>query len=357
LLIARSFQNSELRIAAMNLSIFTPHSAGAKRPAIRLLASAALLIGMSVTGSVRAQDWPSKPIRIVVPAAAGGVVETVLGLTNAQVEKRLGQRIIVENRPGGGGNIGAQAVLNSPADGYTIMIAPGNVLVTNQFMTDKPPFDPLKEFAPITMLVEVPLVFWVSGKLGHTNLRELIEDMRAQPGKFNYASPGQGSPPHLAGELFTRAAGLSAVHIAYKGAAAAANDLIANEVQFMVIGYASLRAQLQGKLVRPIAVAASQRLAALPQVPTVAESGYPAIDAELNRGWWGLVAARGMPTGIIDRLAAEYRAALAEPEVQTRLREAGLVGVGNTPAEFAALLPVQAGQWQKVVKTLGLKFN
>ena len=341
----------------MNRLALKPRSPAALLLTLRLLASAALLAGTTFAGHASSQDWPSKPVRIVVPAATGGVVETVVGITNAQVEKRLGQRIIVENRPGGGGNIGAQAVLNSPADGYTIMIAPGNVLVTNQFMTDKPPFDPLKEFAPITMLVDVPLVFWVNSKLPHTNLRELIEEMRAHPGKFNYASPGPGTPPHLAGELFTRAAGLSAVHVAYKGAAAAANDLVSNEVQFMVIGYASLRAQLQGKLVRPIAVAAPQRLAALPQVPTVTESGYPAIDAELNRGWWGLFAPRGTPAAIIDRLASEYRAALTEPEVQARLREAGLVAVGNTPSEFAALLPVQAAKWQTVVKTLGLKFN
>lgn len=341
----------------MNRLFHRPRHAGAATPAMRLLASVAFLAGLTLAADARSQDWPSKPVRMVVPAATGGVVEAVMGITNAQVEKRLGQRIFVENRPGGGGNIGAQAVLNSPADGYTILIGPANVLVTNQFMTDKPPFDPLKEFTPITMLVEVPLVFWVNSKLPHTSLRELIEDMRAQPGKFNYASPGQGTPPHLAGELFTRAAGLSAVHIPYKGAAAAANDLVANEVQFMVIGYASLRAQLQGKQVRPIAVAASQRLAAMPQVPTVVESGYPAIDAELNRGWWGLFAPRGTPAAIVDRLASEYRLALAEPEIQTRLREAGLVAVGNTPAEFAALLPGQASQWQKIVKTLGLKFN
>lgn len=318
------------------------------------ITSAALALFCS---GAAAQDWPSKPVRIVVPAATGGVVETVVGLTNAQVEKRLGQRIVVENRPGGGGNIGAQAVLNSAADGYTFMIAPSNVLVTNQFMTDKPPFDPLKEFAPVTLLVEVPLVFWVNSKLTHTNLRELIEDVRAHPGKFNYASPGPGTPPHLAGELFTRAAGLNAVHIAYKGAAAAANDLVANEVQFMVIGYASLRSQLQGKLVRPIAVAASQRLAALPQVPTVVESGFPAIDAAIHRGWWGLFAPRGTPAAIIERLATEYRTALTNADLQARLREAGLVAIGNSPADFAALLPPQAAQWQNIVKTLGLRFN
>ena len=327
------------------------------RQAAGALAAMSLAAGIFSMGSAQAQDWPSRPIRIVVPTATGGVVETVVGLTNSQVEKRLGQRIVVENRPGGGGNIGAQAVLNSPADGYTFMIAPSNVLVTNQFMTDKPPFDPLKEFAPVTQLVEVPLVFWVNTKLQHATLRDLIDDIRANPGKFNYASPGPGTPPHLAGELFTRAAGLSAVHIAYKGAAAAANDLIANEVQLMIIGYASLRGQFQGKLVRPIAVAASQRLTALPQVPTVLESGFAAIDAEIHRGWWGLFAPRGTPAQLIERMSSEYRAALTSPDLQARLGEAGLVAIGNSPAEFSAMLPAQAAQWQKIVKTLGLRFN
>lgn len=308
------------------------------------------------TGAL-AQDWPSKPIRFVVPSAAGGVVETILGLTNARVEKQLGQRIIVENRPGGGGNIGAQTVLNTPADGHTLLVGPSNVIVTNQFLTDKPPFDPLKEFVPITMLVDVPLVFSVSSKLPYTTLRELMDYIRANPGKLNYASPGPGSPPHLAGELFMRAAGLSAVHVPYKGAAAAATDLIANEVQLMIISYASLRGQIQGNLVRPLAVAASQRLAALPNVPTVAESGFPAIDAELNRSWWGLFAPRGTPDPVIQRMASEYRTALADPEVQARLRDAGLISIGNSPAEFASMLPDQATKWQSIVKTLGLKFN
>lgn len=196
-----------------------------------LLCAVAAIAFASPGAGALAQDWPSKPIRFVVPSATGGVVETILGLTNARVEKQLGQRIIVENRPGGGGNIGAQAVLNSPADGHTLMVAPSNVVVTNQFLTDKPPFDPLKEFVPITLLVDVPLVFSVSSKLPHSTLRELIDHIRANPGKLNFASPGPGTPPHLAGELFTRAAGLSAVHVPYKGAAAAATDLIANEVR------------------------------------------------------------------------------------------------------------------------------
>jgi tripartite-type tricarboxylate transporter receptor subunit TctC len=322
-----------------------------------LLCAVAAIAFASPGAGALAQDWPSKPIRFVVPSATGGVVETILGLTNARVEKQLGQRIIVENRPGGGGNIGAQAVLNSPADGHTLMVAPSNVVVTNQFLTDKPPFDPLKEFVPITLLVDVPLVFSVSSKLPHSTLRELIDHIRANPGKLNFASPGPGTPPHLAGELFTRAAGLSAVHVPYKGAAAAATDLIANEVQLMIIGYASLRGQIQGNLVRPIAVAASQRLAALPNVPTVVESGFAAIDAELNRSWWGLFAPRGTPDPVIQRMAGEYRTALADSEVQARLREAGLISIGNSPAEFASLLPDQAARWQSIVKTLGLKFN
>jgi tripartite-type tricarboxylate transporter receptor subunit TctC len=320
---------------------------------IRLLCC--LLFACCATAS--AQDWPARPVRFIITSGPGGVMETVLSLANPLVEARLGQRILVENRAGGGGNVGAQAVLASPADGYTLMVAPSNVLVTNQFLMEKPPFDPLKEFAPVTMLVDVPLIVSVSAKLPFASLRELVEHVAANPGKVNYASPGPGTPPHLAGEMFARAAGLNAVHVPYKGGNAAAIALITNDVQFFIVGYATLRGQIQGGLVRPIAVASPARLPALPGVPTVIESGYPKVDAEIQRSWWGLFAPRGAPEAVIERLAAEYRAALMSPGVQARLREAGLVAVANRPAEFAAMLPPQAAKWESIARTLGLKFN
>jgi tripartite-type tricarboxylate transporter receptor subunit TctC len=320
---------------------------------IRLL----VLFTVFLPGLAATQDWPVRPVRFIIPSGPGGLMETVLAATNPLVEARLGQRILVENRPGAGGNVGAQAVLASAADGYTILAAANTVLVTNQFFYDKMPFDPLKAFVPITMLVDVPLVVSVSAKLPIHALRELIEHIAANPGKVNYASPGPGTPPHLAGEMLTRAAGLSAVHVPYKGASAAAIALITNDVQFFIVSYATLRGQIQGNLVRPIAVAARVRLPALPNVPTIAESGYAKIDANIEGSWWGLFAPKGTPEAIINRIASEYRTALAVPEVQARLRDAGLVPVGNLPAELAAMLPPQAAKWEALSKMLGIKFD
>ncbi len=307
--------------------------------------------------SAVAQEWPTRPIRIVMPFGPGGVVESVFAAIHPQIESKLGQRILVENRPGGGGNVGAQSVLAAPADGYTILVAPNNVIVINPYLFEKTSFDPLKDFLPITKLMDVPLVISVSAKLPISSVKELIDYAKANPGKVNYASPGPATPPHLAGEMFARAADVQMVHIPYKGGNAAATALITNEVQVFIVAYASLRGQIQGGLVRPIAAASPQRLAALPNVPTVAESGYPKIEAEIHPSWWGLFAPRGTPDAVISRLYNEYRAALTLPEAQSRLREAGLVAGGNRPAEFAASLLPQAASWETTVKALGIKVN
>ena len=303
----------------------------------------------------QAQSWPSRPLRFIVPFAQGGIMETVFAATKETVEKRLGQRIVVENRPGGGGNVGAQAVLASAADGYTILVPAANVLVTNQFVFSSMSFDPLKEFVPITVLVEVPHVLSVSDRFAPRTLREFMEYVRAHPGKVNFGSPGPGTPPHMAAAMLARAAGLDIVHVPYKGGNAAATALITNEVQFMVIGYTSLAGQIQGKLVRPVAVAASERLPALPEVPTFAEAGYAELEAEMPRGWWGLAAPRGTPEAVVQRLYEEFHAALTTPEAQKRLRDSGLVGVGNRPEEFGRSLPGQAAKWQAIVKALNIK--
>lgn len=322
-----------------------------------MLARLLLCIAVALPVLAHAQAWPTRPVRFVIPFAQGGLMEAVLAVTKDFVEKRLGQKIVVENRPGGGGNVGAQAVLAAPADGYTILVPPSNVLVTNQFMFANMSFDPLKDFVPITMLVDVPLVLSVSEKFAPRTLREFLEYARANPGRVHYGSPGPVTPPHLAAAMLARAVNLDLVHVPYKGGNAAAIALITNEVQFMIIGYATLTGQIQGKLVRPVAVAASERLAALPDVPTFAEAGYADLEAEIPHGWWGLVAPRGTPDAVVQRIYEEFRAALATPEAQKRIRDAGLVAVTNRPADFARSLPPQAAKWQAIVKALNLKIE
>jgi len=284
-------------------------------------------------------------------------METVFAATRDALEKQFGQRLLVENRPGGGGNLGAQVVLAAPADGYTILVPPANVLVTNPFLYSNMPFDPLRDFAPVTELVELPLVLAVNTEVPAQTLTEFLHYARVHPGGVNYASPGAATPPHLAAAILARAAKLDLVHVPYKGGSAAATALIAGEVQFMIIGYPTLIGPIQSGRIRPLAVAATARLHALPAIPTFAESGHADLEAEIPRGWWGLAVRRGTPDSIIQRLYREFRSALATPEAQKRLRDAGLVGVVSSPEEFARSLPAQAGAWRAMVRALDLRLE
>ena len=304
-----------------------------------------------------AQEWPSRPIRMIVPFGQGGVPDTVLTVTRTAIEARLGQRLVIDYRPGAGGNVGMQALQQSPADGYTFAVVPSNTMVINQFLYAGMAFDPLKEFAAVSLLIDVPLVLSVSAKHPVQSLREFVEHSKNNPGKINYGSPGAATPPHLAVELMARSTGINVVHIPYKGGNAAATALVANEVQFMLIAHASLRGQIDGGLVRPLAVAASRRLTGLPAVPTFAEAGYETLQREMPRSWWGLVARQGTPEAMIQRMAAEFRQALMAPDADRRLRDAGLVPAGSTPAEFAAQLPDEARHWGVLVKAIGLKLE
>lgn len=312
-------------------------------------------IALGVAAPAVAQDWPSKPIRLIVPFGQGGLVDAVLAVTKQGVEDRLGQRLVVEHRPGASGNIGAQAVVSAPADGYTFLIAPPNQLVVNQFLFPKLGYEPLRDLVPVTLLVEVPLVLSVSDRHPVKTLREFLDHARANVGRVNYGSPGIGTPPHAAAAALARAAGLDVVHVPYRGGNAAGVGLISNEVQFMVIAFASLQGQIRGGQVRPIAVAASERLAPIPNVPTFTEAGFANLAAEIPRSWWGVAAARGTPEAIVQRMASAWRAAIQTPEARDRLRDTGLVAVGSTPVEFGQSLPAEARRWEALVKSLDLK--
>jgi tripartite-type tricarboxylate transporter receptor subunit TctC len=310
-----------------------------------------LLLALSVFG----QEYPSKPIRLVIPFGAGSLADAVPRLLQPALEARLGQRIVIEHRPGAGGNVGAQAVLSSAADGYTLLMAATNNLVINPFMFADMKFDPLADFAPISLIAEVPLILQVHPALPVASLREFIEYARANPGKLNYGSPSAGTIPHLAMEIFARAAGVKLVHVPFKGGAPAAHALLANDIQAMLIGYATTAGPLRAGQVRPIAVASRTRLAALPDAPTFGEAGFPEIEAAVPSNWWGMVAPRATPAPVVERLSREIRLALGEAEARRKYQELGLTPVGSTPAEFAALLPGQAKKWEAVVRSLGAK--
>lgn len=323
----------------------------------RTMLGALAALACVASAAVQAQAWPAKPIRMIQGFAPGGLVDNVLAATRETVETRLGQRLVLEHRPGAGGNVGMQAVLQAPADGYTLAVVPANVMVTNQFLYAKMPFDPLRDFVPVTQLVDVPLVLSVSAKLPATTLDAFLAHVGANPGKVHYGSPGPGTPPHLAGEMLARAGKLDLVHVPYKGGAAAATALVANEVQFMLIAYASLSGQIAGNLVRPLAVASSERVAGLPNTPTFAEAGRPDLARALPRSWWGIVAARGTPDAVVQRVASEFRFALAQPEAVKRLREAGLLPIGSTPEDFARVLPEEAKTWEGLLRQLNIRLD
>jgi tripartite-type tricarboxylate transporter receptor subunit TctC len=312
---------------------------------------ALLVVGTSFCLCVpgHADEWPSRPIRLVMPFAPGGIVETVLAATRDIAEARLGQRLVLEHRPGAGGNVGLQAVLSAPADGHTLAVVPSNTMVVNQFLFKSMPFDPLRDFVPVLLLVDVPLVLSVSNRLPAQTLTEFVGHARANPGQVHYGSPGAATPPHLAAALLARTAGLDLVHVPYKGGAAAATALMANEVQFMLIAYTSLAGQIQGGRVRALGVLGAQRLASLPDTPTFAESGLGALDSAMPRTWWGIVAPRGTPDIAIERTASAFADALAQPQADRRLREAGLVPAGSRRTAFATQMDAEARVWQAKV--------
>jgi tripartite-type tricarboxylate transporter receptor subunit TctC len=307
----------------------------------------------AVLGTAAAQDYPSRPIHVVIPFGSGSLADAVPRLMQPALEKRLGQRLVVENKPGAGGNIGAQAVVNSPADGYTVMMAATNNLVINQYLFRDMQFDPLADLVPVSLVVEVPLILQVNPQVPAKTLGEFIAYAKANPGKLNYASPSPGTLPHLAMEIFARAAGLQIVHVPFKGGGPALNALLGNQVQAMLIGYATTAGQVKAGKVLPLAIAAKSRLAALPQVPTFAQAGFPDLQAAVPGNWWGMVAPKGTPPAIVQRLSREIARALADPAIRKKYEDLGLTPVGSTPQEFAADLPEQAQKWRALLQSMG----
>ena len=315
------------------------------------------LVLWALAGAAVAQEYPSKPVRLIIPFGPGSLADAVPRLIQPALEQQLGQRIVIEHRPGAGGNVGAQAVVASPPDGYTLMMAATNNLVINQYVFRDMKFNPLVDLEPVALVAEVPLILQVHPSLPARTLRDLIEHAKDNPGKLNYGSPSTGTIPHLAMEIFARAAGLTMVHVPFKGGAPATSALMANDVQAMLIGYATTAGQVRAGQVRPLAVASGTRLAALPDVPTFSEAGYPDLQAAVPSNWWGMVAPRGTAPAIVHRWAASIRTALADASTRKKYEDLGLTPLGSTPEAFAAGLPEQARKWEAVLRSMGTVTN
>jgi tripartite-type tricarboxylate transporter receptor subunit TctC len=296
--------------------------------------------------------YPARPVTIVVPYPAGGVADLLPRLVGEKLTQKWGQSVIVENKAGASGNIGMAWVAQQPADGYTFALAPAGNLTVNPTLFRNLPFDTARDFTPVTLLANVPNVLVVHPSVPAKTFQELVAYAKANPGKLNFASPGAGSGAYLAGELLKLDAGINIVHIPYKGLAPAVNDLLGGQVQMMFAGVSTIIQQVKAGKLRALAVAGPHRLEAMPGVPTVAESGYPGFDVT---SWYGIVAKSGTPPAIIQKVRDDMADALKQPDVVKKLAELGLEPVGDTPAQFGAVIEAESRKWGDIVKKANIR--
>jgi len=318
-----------------------------KRPTTFLAVLAALLI---VASAAPAVEYPSRPINIVVAFTPGGPSDVLARIIGKRLTEILHQPIVVENRPGAGGNIAAEDVAHAAPDGYTLLMGNNSILATNAALYKKLGYDPEKDFIPISLIGTQANILVVNPSVPANTLAELIALAKASPGVLNFASSGYGAAAHLAGELFKTAANINIVHVAYKGAAPALNDVLAGHVQMMFATSASVIGLIRNHKVRALAVTTLKRTALLPDLPTVDELGIKGFDATT---WHGLVAPAGTPKEIIDTLHFAIVAALKDPATQTALRGLGVDIVGDSPKEFDAYIKSEIPKWTAVVKQSG----
>lgn len=312
-----------------------------------ILIAACIALALTTTGARAQAPYPDHPVRLIVPFPAGGPADALARLVGEKLAQSLGQPFVIENKAGAGGNIGMEQGARAAADGYTLILAPvGNLTVAPALYT-KLPYDPAKDFAPITVLATVPNVLIVHPSVPAKSVAELVALAKAKPGSLNYASPGNGSIGHLAGELFKRMAGIDIVHVPFNGVAPATNAVLAGTVQMFFAQSSSALPQWHAGKVVALGVATAKRIAAAPDLPTIAEQGFPDFEAT---SWYGLVAPAGTPAAIVDRLYGEIAKILREPDVREKIAGLGAEPVGDTPAEFAAFQRAEAVRWIRVAK-------
>ena len=307
-----------------------------------------------VTASVQAQSdaYPSRPVRIIVTVPPGGAADFIARLVGTKMAESLGQPVLVENRAGASGTIAADAVAKSAPDGYTLL---QNSITTHGIgphLYAKLPYDSIRDFAPITMLARLPLIMTVNAGVKANTVQEFVALAKAQPGKFGFASSGNGGAPHMAGELFRSATGADLLHVPYKGSGPAVADLVSGQVQVMFDGAPSLLPHIRSGKLRAIGAASAQRNRLLPEVPTFAEAGFPGVDVAL---WYGMLAPAATPPAIIARLNAEILKALNAPDVRERFAAQGTEAMGGTPGEAAIFIRSEIERWGPVVKKAGVK--
>ena len=316
-----------------------------------LLAATALL---ALAGAAAAQDgWPAKPVRLVVPFAPGGSTDVVGRMLGQKLSALWGQPVVVENRAGAGGNVGADAVAKAPGDGYTLLMASGSITI-NPALYKKMPFDTTKDLVPITNVAQGPMLVVVQDGSPYKSLKDLIAAAKAKPGAINFASAGVGSQVHLAGENFADAAGIDLQHVPYKGEALGYNDLIAGQVQMMVGNFAAASALIGPGRLRALAVTSKTRMAQMPELPTAHEAGLPGFE---SIGWFGLFAPAGTPAAVLQKVQRDTAQVMAETEIKARLYVQGMSPVVNSSADFAQQVNRELRRWAQVVAARKLQAN
>jgi tripartite-type tricarboxylate transporter receptor subunit TctC len=311
----------------------------------KVIAVFGLMFILSLSSGAHAQSWPTKPIKLIIPFAAGGTTDILGRLLAQQLTKDLGQNVIVENKGGAGGNIAAEFVANAPADGYTIMLASGSMLTVNPFLYRNLPFSYSNDFTVITNVASGPMLLSVSKKIPANNLAEFIAYAKTKD--LNFGSAGIGSQVHMAGENLTFAAGIPATHIPYKGESAALNDLVAGQIDFMVGNLTAATGFAKSGQIKPIGVTSAKRVPQLPNVPTIAEGGIAGFE---STGWFGLVAPSRTPKIILDKIYDATIKAVKSDAMQKSLEINGLTAVVNSQKQFTEQIQAESVMWEKVIK-------
>jgi len=314
----------------------------------------AVACAAAIAPSSHAQQYPSKPIRFIVPFPPGGGTDTNSRALTQRIAKNTGWVFVIDNKPGAGGNIGADAAAKSPPDGYTLVMGQTSNLAINPFLYANPPFDALKDLEPVALVSSVPLVIVASGKSPYRSMADVIAAAKAKPDSITFASPGNGTVGHLAGELIMRIAGVKLVHVPYRGAGPALTDLLGGQVDLYLSTPQAVAGHIKGGALQAIAVSSARRVAALPQVPTLGESKLKGAETS---AWYGVLAPAKTPAEIVSRLNTEILKALGAPEVREALTGEGGEVLGGTPAQFAAFLGSEQAKWSKVVKESGIKLD
>ncbi len=320
--------------------------AGWRRRSVVASAMGAALLALAGGAWAQAASYPAKPIRLVVPFTPGGSTDILARAIGQKLSEAWGQSVIIENVPGAGGSIGAERVAKASPDGYTLLMGHIGTLAVNPSLYPNLPYDPVKSFAPVAWVARVPNVLVVNPSIPAKNLAEFVKLVKSRPGAFNYGSGGNGSAANLATEYFKMQTGTSLVHIPYRGTAPAVTDLVGGQIQVLFTGAPAVIAQIRSGQLRALAVSSPKRMDALPDLPTVAESGYKDFEADQ---WYGVVAPAGTPADIVAKLNTQINASLGSAELKARLQTEGAMATPDTPAAFGRLIASEIARWKPVI--------